>query len=666
MRKNPHSGSVSLAAKCILVTVAGLLLSLACNRSIEIEKQAPSITLSASEYFCEEGETLFVVPVAEFAQGAVIGWWLGAEQVATTLQLEYRFTTKGTYYLTLKVTTEAGTAQAVIKVTVTAKEIEPPTPPDTIVVEPPIAPIIHLADSYTVKTADTLLLTPEVEYAQDAVFVWELGADTLATTCNLAHVFSTPGSYTLLFSAQTAAGRAQQEVRVQVLERTPPVITLNVASGSTVTIPKGQVYSFTATVKYDSLDTFAWYLDGNKVSTSLSYNFEAREEGAFTLSAVATNDDGVACEEVNIVVKTVEPIDLQFITVSYNEDLTQIDLFDGQYLYLLPVVSDATSVSYNWMFNGKQVSTQPVLFYAPKGSGTLVLTVTDTQDSWHRTDTTLTVTLHGSETAGMRSKTAQSSASANKVYEYLPAPGQFINEEKSGFTGENTPEQAQEYAQNRLTAEKYVSLGAFGGHIIVGFDHSIKDFSIACNAILRSSEPGVVWVMQDTNADGLPNDQWYELKGSEYGNKSVYTACQVTYYKPSQSGAPVKWTDNYGRSGEIPYMASFHPQSSYYPQWVQADSYTLQGTWLPSNNVQDPTTGEWNNQAWSWGYADNYGNDYNSATHRNHFKIANAIYPNGEPAKLSYIDFIKVQTGTQAVSGILGEQSTEVMGFYED
>ena len=65
-------------------------------------------------------------------------------------------------------------------------------------------------------------------------------------------------------------------------------------------------------------------------------------------------------------------------------------------------------------------------------------------------------------------------------------------------------------------------LGGWGGYIVVGFDHSIEnkggyDFSIKGNAFDSSNEPGIVWVMQDVNGDGLPNDEWYELKGSEYG-----------------------------------------------------------------------------------------------------------------------------------------------------
>ena len=83
------------------------------------------------------------------------------------------------------------------------------------------------------------------------------------------------------------------------------------------------------------------------------------------------------------------------------------------------------------------------------------------------------------------------------------------------------------YAEERINQTAYVSLGGFGGYIIVGFDHSIVndgDYNIAItgNAFDGSSEPGIVWVMQDENGDGLPNDTWYELRGSEYGKAEAW------------------------------------------------------------------------------------------------------------------------------------------------
>ena len=64
-----------------------------------------------------------------------------------------------------------------------------------------------------------------------------------------------------------------------------------------------------------------------------------------------------------------------------------------------------------------------------------------------------------------RAATPSSEVNWDRVYEFTPAPGQFINETKSGgFTGEETTaEDAIEYAEGRMSDNLYVSLGGFGG-----------------------------------------------------------------------------------------------------------------------------------------------------------------------------------------------------------
>ena len=50
---------------------------------------------------------------------------------------------------------------------------------------------------------------------------------------------------------------------------------------------------------------------------------------------------------------------------------------------------------------------------------------------------------------------------------------------------------------------------------------------------------------------------------------------------------------------------------------------------------------------------------------RTGFRISNAMYADGTPANLAFIDFVKVQVAVQATSGALGEISTEVCRFQD-
>lgn len=283
---------------------------------------------------------------------------------------------------------------------------------------------------------------------------------------------------------------------------------------------------------------------------------------------------------------------------------------------------------------------------------------------------------------GRRPITNLSTAEQDMVYEYTPAPGQFINDQPiGGFTGEETtPEAACAYALERLSQKRTLSLGAFGGYAIVGFDHSIinlgqgYDFCIGGNAFIAShgssNEPGIVWVMQDTNGNRKPDDEWYQLAGSEYGAESTIKNYSVTYFRPQGPNMPVEWIDSEGKTGTIDYLRT-HRQDYYYPAWIKADSYTLVGCRLEPRVEQDSATGEWANLAYPWGYADNVGSDSidndNPSPEQNKvgFKISNAVDSDGTHVELAFIDFIKVQTAVQSKAGHIGENSCEVI-FFQD
>lgn len=264
------------------------------------------------------------------------------------------------------------------------------------------------------------------------------------------------------------------------------------------------------------------------------------------------------------------------------------------------------------------------------------------------------------------------SSFATTVIEYTPAPGQFINNTiTSGFSGsELTPQAACDYAQRRLEQRQFVSLGGFGGYIIVGFDHAVVnseggyDLAIAGNPFEGSSEPGIVWVMQDTNGNGAADDVWYELAGSEQASDGTLHNYSVTYHKPTAPKQPIRWEDSLGDSGEIAHLAA-HPHDSYYPAWISTESYTLRGTRLAPQTYFNGTI--WIQEGFAWGYVDNEnttdlwrGKGSVAGLVFNRFRLSDAVTADGKPANLPYINFVKVQSALNSQSGGLGENSTEV------
>lgn len=262
----------------------------------------------------------------------------------------------------------------------------------------------------------------------------------------------------------------------------------------------------------------------------------------------------------------------------------------------------------------------------------------------------------------------------SRVYEYMPAPGQFINTLPAA-TAEDTPETMAQKAQTAIAdnAGGMICLGAFGGYVVFGFDHPVVnsmtdyDFNILGNASYAAnakdptrkggaSEPGIVMVSFDANENGLPDDTWYELAGSEYYKPETQHNYTVTYRRP-EGLADVPWTDSNDSNGVVP-RNTFHKQD-YYPLWAP-DELSFTGTLLAPNAVDEGVNGQnyYILYCYDYGYADNHPNNTNGCK----FCIRWAVDEHGTSVNLPAIHFVKVYTGIQQVCGWLGETSTEIAG----
>lgn len=278
----------------------------------------------------------------------------------------------------------------------------------------------------------------------------------------------------------------------------------------------------------------------------------------------------------------------------------------------------------------------------------------------------------------------------SRVWEYCPAPGQFVNELPEYESGDDAN-------MMRLKAEEaiadnnggMISLGGWGGYVVFGFDHEVKnkageyDFAVWGNAFYSatgdekdgrrggSCEPGIVMVSYDANGNGKPDDEWYELAGSEYNNAATVHGYTLTYRRPADDHKPapskvnksltdtayIAWEDNKGGKGYL-YSLVYHTQP-YFPQWAETAELTFTGTRLPDNYVDESGNGTmYVLYSYPWGYADNHPNTTEGAR----MKIDWAVKADGTAANLQGIHFVKVYTGVHQQCGWIGETSTEITG----
>lgn len=291
--------------------------------------------------------------------------------------------------------------------------------------------------------------------------------------------------------------------------------------------------------------------------------------------------------------------------------------------------------------------------------------------------------------------TAAQSPYIYKVYEFCPAPGQFINtmpEYEEGDDSETMRQKAEEYLVENN--QSMVCLGGFGGYIVFGFDHMIEsrpgyyDLQILGNAFFAdanpnperpggSAEPGVIYVSYDENGNGEPDDEWYEIAGSEFNHKDTRRDYEITYFRPADGKEAVKdpdskfitdaeyiyWTDNYGESGFV--RSNVYHRQSYWPEWVgDAPFLTFSGTLLP-NNAEDASAKQDGTYfvlyMFDYGYADNYPNTHE----RSKINLDWAVDAEGNKADIPGIHFVKVMSGMRQEAGWLGETSTEVLDAWD-
>lgn len=335
-----------------------------------------------------------------------------------------------------------------------------------------------------------------------------------------------------------------------------------------------------------------------------------------------------------------------------------------------------TGEHYEWYVDGELVSKSKDYIFLESKEGTynLELKILDPNTPY---DFSFTVHVLHEE--------IEYSAYISKVYEYCPAPGQFVNEMpryEDGDTYETILQKVEESISG--TNDIMITLGAYGGYVTFGFDHTVinvpgeKDFRIWGNCFYEllqpdkkggSAEPGIVMVSYDTNCNGLPDDEWYELAGSEYDSKYTRHAYSITYRRPDPNREIVAdednslddiyyigWSDNAGQKG---YIAKniFHNQD-YFPKWINSDEITFSGSLLPNNAEDISGNGSYFVlYSYPWGYVDNHPNEYADL---NSFDISWAVDSDGNPFNLPGVDFIRVYTGLNQYCGWLGETSTEL------
>lgn len=325
----------------------------------------------------------------------------------------------------------------------------------------------------------------------------------------------------------------------------------------------------------------------------------------------------------------------------------------------------------------------------------------------------------GSATFNCAQPCGGTSAAGATVRSYLPAPAQFVNE---GVTMGGWGDIYDSNGNVKGNTTSGVSLGFFGGYIVYQFENPIAedaahpygaDFIVYGNAFWNNSEAGCIQVSKD-------GQTWYDIAGSMYYTGSEKNAT-IKYTNPNVNEdkgitaagtnlgtpAPVTYSLNNGADQTIT-TNTFH-NHSWFP--LNANYFIASGTRAAMANVEGETfasrtvnsdgittsltltgtrltnyPGTGKTDQIGFGYCDVHPNKtlggtiaynpYQTFTSSSDYDtkvagtsggdpidIAWAVNPDGTPANLDSISYVRIYTGMATMNGIFGEISTEVCGI---
>ncbi|MFW5652548.1 MAG: hypothetical protein ACOC0P_00765 [Planctomycetota bacterium] len=252
---------------------------------------------------------------------------------------------------------------------------------------------------------------------------------------------------------------------------------------------------------------------------------------------------------------------------------------------------------------------------------------------------------------------------ATEVIEYSPAPGQWVTDPDF-----NDPVRAlgAPIGGGTLFADlsKLVSLGGFGGTLVLGFDRTIWDhpwnahgvdaivfgngLHVGFNPNIRFAEAATIEISRDVNNNGRADDPWYLIPGSDITDPAMQQRDGFFILPDDPYAEPPIANPN--TNGEEAF-------------WGYADlSPVLRLGDLDGDNlIEDPSISpdvfySTPDDPWSVGISPGSGGG-------DGFDIASAVDPiTGAPANLDGFDFIRITTAVDAELVGLGEVSAEIGG----
>ena len=218
-------------------------------------------------------------------------------------------------------------------------------------------PIIELDSEtgiYTVKVDHELTIAPTYQNVEDALFAWTIDGTLVSSGPSLQRTWNECGDFYVKLRVDNAEGYAEEELKVEVKELTPPVISLALPSQG-LKVVRNTDYTFTPDIQHSDVEGFKieWVREGKIVSTENTYTFNEKELGVYTVTINASNIDGTTTKDVSVEVVETMPYVVKFPTPSYQQTSTDRYTFADRPVFLRPLLEYFDNPRFEWSVDGQ-------------------------------------------------------------------------------------------------------------------------------------------------------------------------------------------------------------------------------------------------------------------------------------------------------------------------
>lgn len=327
----------------------------------------------------------------------------------------------------------------------------------------------------------------------------------------------------------------------------------------------------------------------------------------------------------------------------------------GQVLQIAPKVTGSGEYTYEWKEGETVISTRDTLEYVRPEAKTYHLTLTVKSETEADTvECDVAVSAAEVKTSGL-------------LFEYKPTMVTMDESDgKKDNAGLRVPyDQIKGFTSSRY----YYYLGSTGGYCVFKFDHTVANLpdSLDFEASMYNRNSNgygdalyIVYVAYDRNKNGEPDEnEWYEIKGSQYGTDNEIADYEITYDGFPSADAlffnedegeymfEITWKDNQGNSN-TDYIWSMEPDYEEY-------TCPLPGTYLDGSGFYEG----WEPLPWvrkgkvlKSFPEDKTGYIFVAEKAKGVITLMDidwAVDKDGNPAMLPGIDFVKIQNASPKI-----------------